>query len=227
MKNIVFFVALSLLFVSVSSAELIDRGGGLIYDTGRDITWLQDANYAKTSGYDDDGLMYLRDATNFINKLRDESYLGYNDWFMGIGISEGELPNVFEGEVNYYGYLDEILHSSLYYNDGVTFNATSPFINLQGGQYGYFSADYWINGSGYPNYSGSYLFKFYFENGRTHLTGLGNALSGNYPNTQGYVWPIRYGDSTSIAVVPEPISSTLFIAGGAMLAGRRYLKKKK
>lgn len=36
-------------------AALVDRGGGMIYDTDRDITWLQDMNYAKTSGYDADG----------------------------------------------------------------------------------------------------------------------------------------------------------------------------
>ncbi|MCP4407494.1 MAG: DUF1566 domain-containing protein, partial [Gammaproteobacteria bacterium] len=32
-------------------ATLIDRGGGLIYDDVLNITWLQDANYAETSGY--------------------------------------------------------------------------------------------------------------------------------------------------------------------------------
>ena len=33
------------------SATLIDRGNGLIYDDAQNITWLQDANYAFTSGY--------------------------------------------------------------------------------------------------------------------------------------------------------------------------------
>ena len=32
-------------------AVLVDRGGGMLYDTVLNITWLQDANYAKTSGY--------------------------------------------------------------------------------------------------------------------------------------------------------------------------------
>lgn len=36
-----------------SEADLIDRGGGLIYDTALDITWLQDANYVETTDYDD------------------------------------------------------------------------------------------------------------------------------------------------------------------------------
>ena len=32
-------------------AALIDRGGGMIYDTTRNITWLANMNYAFTSGY--------------------------------------------------------------------------------------------------------------------------------------------------------------------------------
>lgn len=38
-------------FSGAAGAGLIDRGGGLIYDDVLDITWLQDANYALTSGY--------------------------------------------------------------------------------------------------------------------------------------------------------------------------------
>ena len=47
-------LALSMIFAYSISAngELINRGGGLIYDTDLDVTWLQDANYAMTSGYD-------------------------------------------------------------------------------------------------------------------------------------------------------------------------------
>ena len=36
---------------ATASANLIDRGNGLLYDTVLNVTWLQDANYAKTSGY--------------------------------------------------------------------------------------------------------------------------------------------------------------------------------
>ena len=42
-----------LTFSGAAQSTLIDRGGGLIYDTVFDITWLQDANYAKTSGPED------------------------------------------------------------------------------------------------------------------------------------------------------------------------------
>lgn len=53
------FVTLFLCFASAFAyAGLIDRGNGLLYEDVLDITCLQDANYAQTSGYDDDGYMY-------------------------------------------------------------------------------------------------------------------------------------------------------------------------
>jgi hypothetical protein len=38
---------------TVSHAALIDKGGGLIYDTDLDLTWLSDANAAAGSAFDD------------------------------------------------------------------------------------------------------------------------------------------------------------------------------
>ena len=60
-----------------AQATLIDRGNGLIYDSGQDLTWLQDANYAKTSGHDADGRMNWDAATTWADGL---SYGGYDDW---------------------------------------------------------------------------------------------------------------------------------------------------
>jgi len=34
-----------------AQSALINRGGGMIYDTTANITWLADMNYAYTSGY--------------------------------------------------------------------------------------------------------------------------------------------------------------------------------
>jgi hypothetical protein len=58
-KSLVILCAMLLVFAfsTIASATLWDRGGGLIYDDFLKITWLQDANYAKTSGYDSDGIM--------------------------------------------------------------------------------------------------------------------------------------------------------------------------
>ena len=46
------------------------------YDTTLDITWLVDANYAMTSGYDSDGLMNRVAATTWANNL---TLGGYDD----------------------------------------------------------------------------------------------------------------------------------------------------
>ena len=45
------------LFTVSAQAALYDRGNGLIYDDVLNITWMQDANYAQTSGYEADGQM--------------------------------------------------------------------------------------------------------------------------------------------------------------------------
>ena len=41
------------MFVMAGAAQsaLISRGGGMVYDTTLDVTWLADMNYAFTSGY--------------------------------------------------------------------------------------------------------------------------------------------------------------------------------
>jgi hypothetical protein len=50
-------------------AAFIDLGGGMIYDNVLDITWLADANYAQTSGYDLDGLMTWDQANTWATNL--------------------------------------------------------------------------------------------------------------------------------------------------------------
>jgi len=46
------------------------------YDTDLNITWLADANYAKTSGYDPDGLMTWNEAQSWIPSLNASNHLG-------------------------------------------------------------------------------------------------------------------------------------------------------
>lgn len=75
-KQFLALVGLSILSLAASAA-LYDRGNGLIYDDVLDITWLQDANYAQTSGYDATGAMTWADANIWAASL---SYGGYDDW---------------------------------------------------------------------------------------------------------------------------------------------------
>lgn len=69
-----------------AKATLIDRGNGLTYDDDLNITWLQDANYAKTSGYDSDGRMNWSEAKTWAENL---VYGGYDDRRLPIAIDTG------------------------------------------------------------------------------------------------------------------------------------------
>lgn len=84
---------LTLSMASSANAALIDRGNGMVYDSDQNLTWLQDANYAATSGYaaanaidngasayDNilaNGRMGWDAATTWAANL---NYGGYNDW---------------------------------------------------------------------------------------------------------------------------------------------------
>ncbi len=63
-------------------AALVDRGGGMVHDPERYITWLQDWRMAAGSVYDDghsstDGLMRWESANAWAQNL---VYGGYDDW---------------------------------------------------------------------------------------------------------------------------------------------------
>ncbi|MGJ0430089.1 hypothetical protein [Methylobacter sp.] len=97
----------------IAQAALIDRGNGLLYDDVLDITWLQDANYAKTSGYDIDGKMDWGRATAWADNL---VYGGYSDWRLA-----GNTPingSSFNYTLKYDGSSDR------------GYNITSPYSEL-------------------------------------------------------------------------------------------------
>ena len=67
------FQLLTLTTLFLSSAEtyaaLHDMGGGLLYDDVMDVTWLQDADYARTSGFKPNGKMPFADAVKWTSEL--------------------------------------------------------------------------------------------------------------------------------------------------------------
>ena len=89
------------LAVSMSAnAALVDRGGGLIYDTDLNITWLADANYAMASGYDADGRMTWTNAMTWAANL---SYGGYIDWRLPTTLQPDPTCQ-FNDAIGSYGY---------------------------------------------------------------------------------------------------------------------------
>jgi hypothetical protein len=72
----------ALMLTGAAQATLLDRGGGMIYDTELNITWLQDWNYAKTSGYTGEnvassGSMLVSAANKWAQDL---VFGGFDDW---------------------------------------------------------------------------------------------------------------------------------------------------
>jgi hypothetical protein len=64
---------------------LIDRGHGLLYDVERDLTWLQDTNYARTIARSADGQLTWVDAKNWVGGLK---YRGIKGWRLPNGLNE-------------------------------------------------------------------------------------------------------------------------------------------
>jgi len=58
----------------------------MIYDSDQDLTWLQDANYAATSGYDTYGRMTWGNAMTWADDL---SYGGFEDWRLPTIVDNG------------------------------------------------------------------------------------------------------------------------------------------
>ena len=91
--------AAGLLLSGAAQATLWDRGGGLIYDDVLNITWLKDANYAQTSGYDADGRMNWSAANAWA------AGLSYFDSVRNVTWTDWRLPTV-----NPYPYAQLIEH---------------------------------------------------------------------------------------------------------------------
>ncbi len=74
--------------IGPARAELHDRGGGLLYDDVLDVTWLQDANYARTSGYHPTGKMSWAEANRWVSSLV------YHDPVRNVDHTGWRLPKV-------------------------------------------------------------------------------------------------------------------------------------
>jgi hypothetical protein len=211
-----FIIACATLAAPLANAALIDRGGGLIYDTDRDVTWLQDANYAQTSGYDTDGLMNWSAASAWADQL---VFGGSSDWRLptttDVGLAgcsnttPGDecaiIPDPSTSEWAHVFYV-ELGNTSYYFEDssprpGGGLTNVGPFINLK-------NDVYW---GGTPHIGQNLAYIFEVITGRNMANFVGNPF---------YATAVTNGD-VGAAVVPLPASVWLLGTGVAAIIARR------
>ena len=186
-------LASTLGWCGVSNAALIDRGGGMIYDTDLDITWLQDANYAMTSGYDSDGMMTWDNAMAWADTL---SFGGYEDWRLPTHDHTNPRPTT-STSANEIGSLWNTLGggSDLYEDTDFL-----PFTNIGG-----------LTGSDpYPGWYWTAM-EDTSDNSSAWYILMDCACWGtSSKDTEYYAWAVRDGD---VVGVPEPASVALLATG--------------
>lgn len=182
------FVAAFWVIPQTSNAALLDRSGGLIYDTVNDITWLQDANYAQTSGFHATGRMSWHVAMSWA------AGLSYNDTARNVTWNDWRLPRARETELSEpcYGYscsTSEVGH--LYHIEGIKGGSPGPFINFK-------PTAYWTGTSRAPIPGHAWTFAFSMNAGiQDHTGALEEGLVA-------FAWAVRDGDVATAPPIVEP-----------------------
>ena len=210
-------LVLLVLLTGPVQAQLMDRGGGLIYDTALNVTWLQDANFAKTSGFSPDGHMVQSvaqawaESLAYFDPVRNQILTGWR--LPTVGPIDGvalKRDFAFDGTsevgINISDPKSELAHL-FYVTLGNSANSgnldTGPFKNVATSEH--FGDWYWTS-STYPYSSDSTRYYFDFASGMQNVSDVGNAH---------FAWVLRNGD---IAPVPSPsplllLSASLGILG--------------
>lgn len=226
LKQTLALAGLSVLTLSANAA-LYDRGNGMIYDDVLNITWLQDANYAHTSGYLDnipnpyanDGRMSWYQALEWAEQLE---YGGYDDWRLpsvlnnpvfGNNDTTTELGYMFHINLGNQGHFDAdcgfsenapnyCLNNTNFVDAGSGLNLS--IVNLK-------PEYYWFLETVHTNHEDAWA--FYFDLGYLDVFIKGD------PDL--FAWAVRDGD---VSAVPIPAAAWLFSSALIGLAG---IKRKK
>ncbi len=216
-----------------TQAALIDRGGGMIYDTTRNITWLADMNYASTSGYASanaggananqilaNGQMGWIAAVAWANQL---VHGGFDDWRLptlnpadtSCSNSTVDFPIQYYGRNCTGGELSGLFVTDLGYNndgDGLIASDDTPeqianlslFTNVQ-------SPFYWSG----TNYAPS-LFPNKWHFGTTFGITVWAPQEFAF-----FAVAVRPGDVTAAVPEPQTLALALLALGATVVARRR------
>lgn len=218
---------LSLFIISFNThAALVERLGGLAYyDTDTDLTWLADANFSQTSGYDTDGRMNWYQATEWVSGL---NISGINGWRLPTTIDIGndgpsyDLP-YYQGSDNGYNIVTHSEMSNMFYN----VLGNYAWLDIYENENGCVAPNYCLTNSGpFSNLlpdvywssttdviSNDYAWTFHMD------SGLQSTLVKN-DYYDSFAWAVHDGDvGNLVSTVPLPPSLWLLVSGLAGFIG--------
>lgn len=221
-------LATTLLFsLSAGSAHaaLYDRGNGMIYDSTQDITWLQDAGYMHTSGYNPFGsAIFWSYANNWATKL---VYAGHSGWRLPTLTLIGDTHTSYDSSTD-FGYNNtngelghlffELGNKSLYDKHG----------NIQSG-YGLVNTSFIDAATGktvsFLNVGPSIWYDLPLgeNNNMWEFDTSVGVQQYFYDGNLALAWAVHDGDIANVSSVPVPAAAWLFGSGliGLVGASRR------
>ncbi len=198
------FITSGISLTSTVSAELFSRAGGtMIYDSDRDITWLADANYSKTT-YDNtcgksgsiDGKMYWHAAKIFVDNM---DFAGYDDWRLP-GLTESDPSCDNQGVAGSFGYDCSGSEMGHMFYQVLGGKARTSIADVHNSNYDNFkniqSAIYWVDEefSALPFIAWNFQTRDGYQNGNSKSIRLA-------------IWPLRDGDVAD-KLIEETVPAT-------------------